>query len=348
MRLLTVDRWFSVRSHGKYLLLPGLVFVLHLAGFMLMDRSEAMFYLEKVLPGQIPGHGMTGYMSFVYLLFRLVFIAQALFYLIINFKLIFAHNQRIEDFYSNVENRKLNWVQFFNITLGFTSLASITVAITGRDAFAEDDIYLAIPSLIFSIMLFIIGFLGNIQGEVNPEADEKETGMNEFDGSRSSGNIKNAPGQHIKQTDNIPSGDKTTAAIERSNIAADRQTGVKQDELPDNTSTNPGKLKKRMESLFENDMIFRNPDLKIWDVSSLLGTNRTYISKIINTEYGRNFCNHVNYYRIQYAKKIISTNSQLTNEEVAELSGFGSVNSLYRAFRLVENKTIGDFRNSLT
>lgn len=99
-----------------------------------------------------------------------------------------------------------------------------------------------------------------------------------------------------------------------------------------------------MENLFNDDMIFRNPDLKIWDVCNMLGTNRTYVSKVINREYGRNFCNHVNHYRVQYAKRLIVKNSQLTNEEIAENSGFGSVNSLYRAFLSAEKRSLGDFR----
>ena len=99
-----------------------------------------------------------------------------------------------------------------------------------------------------------------------------------------------------------------------------------------------------MEELFEKEMIFRNSDLKIWDLCNMLGTNRTYVSRVINRKYGRNFCNHVNYYRVEYAKKLISENRNFTNEEVAESSGFGSVNTLYRAFSSFENKTLGDFR----
>jgi hypothetical protein len=37
---------------------------------------------------------------------------------------------------------------------------------------------------------------------------------------------------------------------------------------------------------------------------------------------------------------------KLGNEEIAELSGFGSVNSLYRAFQTFENKSIGEFRKT--
>ncbi len=311
VRLLTVDRWFSVRKHGKYLVPSVLVFVLHLSGFVLMERAEATVYLKGILSGEVSGTGITGYMETIYMLYRIVFVIQVLFFLIANFRLIFRHNKRIGHYYSDIENRQLNWVQFFNISLAVISLASIAVAVAGRYTFAESNLLLAIPSLVFSIMLFVIGFLGNIQGDVNPKTEtaEAETG--------------DMTGYDETETDEWGKAGAGDPAI-----AGNRYET----------------LKKRMELLFEQDMIYRNPDLKIWDVSSMLGTNRTYVSKLINAEYGRNFCNHVNYYRVKYAKKIMLANNKLSNEEIADLSGFGSVNSLYRAFRLFDKRTLGDYR----
>jgi transcriptional regulator GlxA family with amidase domain len=53
----------------------------------------------------------------------------------------------------------------------------------------------------------------------------------------------------------------------------------------------------------------------------------------------------LNHYRVEYAKKLIEENNQVTNEEVAELYGFSSINSLYRAFKSFENKSLGELRN---
>lgn len=288
VRMLTVDSEFSPSVHLKYLALPVIVFLLHLTGYLLMNNSEAVYYLKMVLPGKESGQGITSYMGMIYTLFRVVFICQVIIYLYLNYHLISTHNDQLQEFYSNIEERKLDWVQFFNFSLAVTSLASIFAAILGRDIFNASDLHLAVPSAIFSVMLFIIGLLGNTQKEVYTER-------------------------------------------------------LHHPEIKEKPKPSPI-IKKKMERLFEQEMIFKSPDLKIWDLCKILGTNRTYVSRMINSEYGRNFCNHVNHYRVEYAKKLIVENKQITNEEVAELSGFGSVNSLYRAFKSVEDKSLGEFR----
>ena len=299
VRLLTTDREFSLSSHFRYLALPAAIFLLHVSGYIIMDRSEIMHYLTEVLPGREPGRGVAIYVKYIHIIYRIAFVTQVIFYLFLNYKLIREHNQKLLEFYSNTEERELNWVQFFNFSLSLTSLASVFALFAGREVFIESVLYLAFPSLIFSILLFFIGLLGNRQRE-------------------------SEDGNMIFQE--IPSG-----------VDESGSSGSSEDE--------PSKdLIRKMEELFEKEMIFRNSDLKIWDLCNMLGTNRTYVSRVINRKYGRNFCNHVNYYRVEYAKKLISENRNFTNEEVAESSGFGSVNTLYRAFSSFENKTLGDFR----
>ncbi len=320
VRLLTVDKWLSVNKHGIYLIIPLMVFIMHLTGYLLMEREEAMHYLTMVLPGVISGEGVSGYMEIVYSVFRIVFILQVFFYLYLNYMLIFQYNSRLKDFYSNLENRSLKWVQFFNFSLALISLASAVAAAFGRDVFAVNELSLAFPSIVFSVMLFLIGLLGNVQRRIELE-EEPEDGV-----------------QGIGDRNQCGQAYEADSGLHRKPGMSDSETGATRHE------NNYDKLKMNMENLFKDETIFRNPDLKIWDVSNMLGTNRTYVSKVINREYGRNFCNHVNHYRVEYAKKIIDKNSQLTNEEIAELSGFGSANSLYRAFLSAEKRSLGDFR----
>jgi AraC-like DNA-binding protein len=290
VRLLTVDQWFSLKDHGRFLILPLLIFAMHLTGYVLMSKPEGMYYLTAGISGMNSGTAVLRYQDLVYQAFRAGFIVQVLFFLLLNFRLIIRHNNRIADYFSNLEDRSLTWLQFFNFSLAATSLASVAAAILGRDIFSTSEIHLAVPSVLFSLMLFVIGFLGNIQKEVNIVKEIKAEKWSE-------------------------------------------------------KAFQPG-LKKRMETLFEKEMIFSNPDLKIWDLCNMLGTNRTYVSRVINNDYSRNFCNHVNHYRVMYAKKLLAENRELGNDDLAELSGFGSVNSLYRAFASSEGISLGEFRKN--
>ena len=114
-------------------------------------------------------------------------------------------------------------------------------------------------------------------------------------------------------------------------------------------STDFRKLKTELLALFEHDKPFLNPDLKIYDLYTLLGTNRTYLSNMINTEFGTNFCMFVNRYRIKEAKKRLLSKdySLFKTEEIGQQAGFNSYHSFVMAFRLFEHTTPSKYRKSI-
>lgn len=109
-------------------------------------------------------------------------------------------------------------------------------------------------------------------------------------------------------------------------------------------------LKTKLLALFENEKIYRMSDLRITTISETLQTNRTYISRLINEEFGVNFNEFVNKYRVEEAELLLRNedNALYTLEHIAEKSGFGSTNSFTRAFKDCKGVTPGTFRNKLT
>lgn len=311
VRLLTVEHGFSLRLHTPFLFVPLLVFVVYLAGNIAMNKQQHAYFLQEIVTGNEPAHGVFSYMLWAYIVARLVFIVQVFGYLYANFRLILKNNQQLHHFYSNSETRELQWVLFFNVSLAITSLASISAALAGREAFVSaNSLILATPSIVFSIMLFFIGLLGNKQNTVHTPGDNEQQDKEPF------------------PQNNHEKGEYW------------------QNELTGKMLSNQ-ELKNKLEELFEKEKVFKNPDLKIWDISQMLGTNRTYVSKLINNEYGQNFCNHVNHYRLGHVKQLIGRNPRLTNEQLADLSGFGSPNSLYRTFQAQEGISLGNYRRAL-
>jgi AraC-like DNA-binding protein len=292
VRLLTVDSHFSFKKHLRFLVAPLAIFLLTAMGYIVMDKDEGVQFISDILVhGKPPASTMQEVMYIVFVIGRLTFLFQTIFYLVISFRLIRSNNLRIQDYYSNMEERKLNWLQFFNICFAITSTSSAALAVLGRNTFLENPYLLVFPSVVFTLMLFFIGLLGNNQRAIFTEID-------------------NTP-------DFMPEGKP------------------------------PQRIKLKIDKLFEEEMIYKDPDLKIWDVSSMVGTNRTYVSNVINNAYGRNFCTHVNVYRIEHAKSLIQSNPNLTNQQIAELAGFGSVNSLYRTFQTSEGVSLGQFRKQV-
>lgn len=93
-------------------------------------------------------------------------------------------------------------------------------------------------------------------------------------------------------------------------------------------------LLEGISKLFDKDRIYLNSNLTIQDVALSVGTNRTYVSTIINQSYNLNFCRFVNEYRITSLEKMIAEQPEYSYTELAEKNGFGSVDSMKRAIRL--------------
>ena len=99
---------------------------------------------------------------------------------------------------------------------------------------------------------------------------------------------------------------------------------------------NPDELQVIVEKivhLFKHEKIHRKQDLKISDISSILNTNRSYISKIINTQFNRTFIEFVNGYRIDDAKVLFETKPQSPIIEISHMAGFNSPSTFTRVFK---------------
>ena len=119
--------------------------------------------------------------------------------------------------------------------------------------------------------------------------------------------------------------------------------------VPDDVSR---ELLAALDQLFESEKIYRNADLNIVDVANKLGSNRTYLSKVINLYHQKSFSDYVNYYRIEDAKKIFRAQNErkytnYTNEYIAEKVGFGSPAQFYRAFKQIVGITSTEYKQTV-
>jgi AraC-like DNA-binding protein len=90
----------------------------------------------------------------------------------------------------------------------------------------------------------------------------------------------------------------------------------------------------RIKELFDSMKLYKDHELKITDIALHLGTNRTYISRVIHNHTNLNFCDFVNEYRVKHAEELLSSTKEpiLSLEEIGSYSGFSSNSSFYRAF----------------
>jgi len=300
IKLLSVEtsyRWYNLR-----LLLPAAFFALTtIVLYMMMSGPERQIYIHKLLMKRGIDNADSTLINIQktnYLISRIVFVVQVLYFLIQGQKLVKHYNRQIANFYSNLESKTILWVNYFLYSFVVTSVMSIVFNVLGRNIFMESLFLLLIPSLIFSVLLFFIGLLGYMQNHTVVDLEIE-----------------------VKNSDN---------------------------QIPKNYNTN--KLNEKLLDLFVNEAIFKDPDLKITHLSEKLHTNRTYISKHINTEFACTFSDFVNRYRIEEAKRLLTSDSSkgYSLNYISEKSGFGSMGSFMRVFRDFEGITPGQYREKNT
>lgn len=108
----------------------------------------------------------------------------------------------------------------------------------------------------------------------------------------------------------------------------------------------PPELKEKFEYYIMSDKPFLNPDLKITDLASSLGTNRTYISNLIKESYNNSFSGYINSLRVIEATLLFTKNEHknYTTKAISESVGFNNYNSFVKAFREQTGQTPGRFR----
>jgi len=107
------------------------------------------------------------------------------------------------------------------------------------------------------------------------------------------------------------------------------------------------KIQKKLLMEFDKNKIYLNSELTIVDVVKVVGTNRSYISTLINQEYNQNFCTFVNNFRISELERVIFDNRDLTNEVLIENAGFGSVKSMKRAISSKTGLSLSEWKKQL-
>jgi AraC-like DNA-binding protein len=106
-------------------------------------------------------------------------------------------------------------------------------------------------------------------------------------------------------------------------------------------------LMNKILSEFRENKLYLNSDLTLHDVAKIVGSNRTYLSGIINHKFNQNFCTFVNGFRVTELERIMLENPDYVMEQYVLLCGFGSVNSMKRSVAAISGMSFGDLRSTV-
>lgn len=93
-------------------------------------------------------------------------------------------------------------------------------------------------------------------------------------------------------------------------------------------------------SFLEKNESYLNQNYTIFDLSRALGYSQQLVSSVINKDMNQSFSKLINYYRVETSKILLKEKSNtITIDAIANLSGFKSRASFYRAFKNETGKT---------
>ena len=87
-----------------------------------------------------------------------------------------------------------------------------------------------------------------------------------------------------------------------------------------------------LENWMEDEKPYLNPDFRLLDLRQVLPLNRTYLSQLINNEYGCSFYQFVTNYRIEEAKRLMREHPDKQLQEISDQCGFSSPTVFSRVF----------------
>lgn len=96
------------------------------------------------------------------------------------------------------------------------------------------------------------------------------------------------------------------------------------------------------------EKIYKDNSITKDKIADLLGTNRTYLSRIINEQSKQSFTHYVNSFRIEEAIRLLSNPQNDTPlKAISADLGFNSISTFYNLFQSVVGMTPSQYRNKV-
>ena len=208
------------------------------------------------------------------------------------------HDRAIANYYADVEGRSMKPFRFLLQLMVISVVITLVCMFLGSTFFNTHKWMLAVLSLVYSILFFLTGFEGMKWNIRNMEVSEE-------------GRLESL------------SEPETLAVPEHQELVADNEV----------SPAAYNQLFDRAVEVLQQQHLYLQPNLKITDLTRLLGTNRTYLYQAINVERGLSFSELVNRLRIEHAVQLMRRSPEALLDEIAVQSGFSSSASFYRNFR---------------
>ena len=104
---------------------------------------------------------------------------------------------------------------------------------------------------------------------------------------------------------------------------------------PSKRAVDPKSLAGRFENLMLEEKIFLQQGLTLEEVAERLNSNKTYVSKMVNSNYGMGFPELINSLRTNFAQEYLIQHADARQEDIAKVCGFPSASSFNNIFKKI-------------
>lgn len=137
-------------------------------------------------------------------------------------------------------------------------------------------------------------------------------------------------------------------AMNRKIEALEERLRSSHQDTPTVTSDKVEDLLDRLEVLMKKDKVYREKSLTRDRVAAMLGTNRTYLSQVINEKTGMSFIHYINSYRIEEALEVLSDpGNEIPLKALSLDLGFSSLTTFYTFFSKKVGMTPAKYREEV-
>ncbi|MCR4853449.1 MAG: AraC family transcriptional regulator [Prevotella sp.] len=326
LRSLTVPHFLTdqrERRKGTFLMvLPALIVGTFIGLLYLsMDEAETTHFIDEYLYHDHLRtlNGKEFMMGVVHHAGKIFFMVQIVLILVYGYHNIRDYNRMLKNDYADIEDKKIYGVQFILVLFIVAAFMSFTSNMLGRFRFTENLWSLSIVSIFFSVLIFLLGYVGLVQ-EFSVRDIVRDQNEDVLDIEEEAWNEE----QHDKPM--VEEGEDVTTEIIDSTVESEP---IPHEQM----------LGYRISQLMENEQLYLRHDLKIIDLAHRLRTNRTYIQRAIQDCEGCSFSEYINRLRIDFAEKMIEEHPEYAISVIAERSGYTNLSTFYRNFRIVKGRT---------
>ena len=167
----------QLRHTWLYFIPSAVIGIMVSAIYVMMSSQELDSFVRIISYNEEygSGTGLCKMMGYVRLVAKVVFAIEVVAVLYAGSRKISAYNKSIEAYYADTEGKKLTAFQWFMYLFSACSIASIIFNFIGRSSFDGSAWMMAIPSLIFSSLLFGLGFIGFRQSFTIDHFEQEES-----------------------------------------------------------------------------------------------------------------------------------------------------------------------------